>query len=318
MREFSEPVKQKLHAYFTQRIGMWDYTRGWLKSDCPFCGKTKKFGVSIEENKAHCFSCEYRETIFKTILEYENLKTYQEVYGLINTFEGVGYAPVPKVVEERKSNLELPEEFKLVGIYESKVAKIVETNLRNRGFKIPDLMRAGVGYCTTGKYGGRIIIPYYHAGNLIYFNARKFIDLGEKFKNPTETECGIGKSNIIYNIDALYLYDTIRLYESATNCLTMGNNAIGTGGKSLSLWQKNTILSSPINKIIIGLDDDAYYDGIKLAMELSRVKKVKLIKFPLGKDANALGKKETIKLEKATPYLEYKDYYRMMLHEQTA
>lgn len=318
MKNFSDAVKQKLHSYFTQRMGMWDYTRGWLKSDCPFCGKSKKFGVQIEDNKAHCFSCEYRSGVFKSILEYENLKTFQEVYTLINTFEGVGYVPIPKIVEERKSNLELPTEFKLVGIYDSKVAKIVENNLKGRGFKINNLMRAGVGYCASGEYKGRIIIPYYHAGNLIYFNARKFIDIGEKFKNPTESECGIGKSNIIYNIDALYLYDTIRLYESATNCLTMGNNSIGTGGKCLSSWQKNTILASPINKIIIGLDDDAYYEAIRLAMEFSRTKKVKLIRFPPGKDANVLGKKDTINLEKATPWLEYKDYYRMMLHEQTA
>lgn len=315
---FSEIVNQKLYSYLTQRLGMWDYTRGWLKSECPYCGKDKKFGINIEDNRAHCFSCEHKSGIFKVIIDYEHLKTYQDVYGVINAYDGVGYVPIPKTVEERISNLELPEEFRLVGIYDSQVAKIVEKNLKRRGFKIQELMRAGVGYCASGKYGGRIIIPYYHAGNLIYFNARKFIDLGEKFKNPTETECGIGKSNIIYNIDALYLYDTVRLYESATNCLTMGNNSIGTGGKSLSVWQKNTIISSPIEGIIIGLDDDAYYEGIKLAMDFSRHKKTKLIRFPEGLDANKLGKKATKELENGTPWLGYRDYYKMMLHEQTA
>lgn len=316
---FSEQVKQKLYAYFTERWGMWDYTRGWLKSNCPLCGKEKKFGVQIEDNKAHCFSCEFNEDLFKTIIELENLKTYNDVYKTLNTYTGGNYTPSADRVEpSQQRNLQLPADFKLIGLYDSRTAKIVEANLRGRGFNIRKLMRAGIGYCAKGKYAGRIIIPYYENGNLIYFNARKFIDIGEKFKNPTKEECGVGKTEVIYNVDALSLYDRVFVFESTTNCLTIGSNTIGTGGKTLSPKQKSRILQSSVKDLIIGLDDDAYVQALKLGMEFAEHKRVKVLKFPPKQDANVLGKKATLELARNTPWQNYNELFKIYLNEKRA
>ena len=128
---------------------------------------------------------------------------------------------------------------------------------------------------------------------------------GAKFNNPKEEDIGIGKNQVIYNQDALFTYNTVWLLESATNCLTMGDKAIGLGGKTLSETQMSTILRSPVKRLIIGLDRDALLWAIKLALKVVKQKKVKLIIFPDKRDVNDLGRKETLELAKSFEFTSY-------------
>jgi hypothetical protein len=319
MARYTEKVAGKLYTYFTQKMGMYDYTKGWIKGDCPVCGKTNKYGVNLHTNKSNCFSCGYNAQPIKVIQERENLPQWHEVMTFINGLGDSGSFRLSKDTQEfkKRKSIELPEGFKLVGLYSSRVAKMVHKNLKSRGFNITKLMTKGVGYCITGKYAGRIIIPYYYKGTLVYFNARKFIDVGEKFKNPSEEEVGIGKSMLIYNHDALYAFKKVWLFESATNAITLGDSATGTGGKSLSQWQRNEYITSPCEEIIIGLDDDGQKEAYKLGMELAPFKKVKVLRFPKGQDANVIGAKATRQLEKESPYLSYKECYKLYINERT-
>lgn len=311
----TDAIRAKLYSYFTQRLRMIEYTRGWIQGDCPYCGKEKKFGVQLDDNRAHCFSCDIHTKPLSVVFARENLNTYRDVTSFLNTFQDIKIFNTKNDTINTRDEFKLPDEFRLVGLYDSQVAKIVENNLKGRGFNIRKLMKAGVGYCASGKYAGRIIIPYYQNAKLVYFNARKFVDLGEKFKNPSEEEAGIGKSKLIYNIDAIYLFTKAYIFESATNSLTMGDNGTGTGGKSLSIWQKNQYLTAPCERYVIGLDDDAQKLAYKLSLELIPHKKVKVLEFPEGKDANVLGFKATKELEKNTPYLKnYKEAYKKYLN----
>src|SRR5690606_20249091 len=121
---------------------------------------------------------------------------------------------------------ELPVGFTLLSLGNSMVSKSARKYMRERGFKIKELSMMGIGYCARGEYKYRIIIPFYEAGRLIYFNARQFIELGSKFKNPAIEDFGIGKNMLMYNVDALAIYNKIYLVESATNAITLGNNAV--------------------------------------------------------------------------------------------
>lgn len=313
---YNEEIAGKLYSYFTSRRGMYDYTKGFVKGDCPICGKENKFGVNVHTNYAHCFSCEYKSGLIKLVQVIEDIPVWNEALVFLKAFDSSGaFRLVKKEEVKRKDEIQLPEGFKLVGLYDSKSAKLVEHTLKKRGFTINRLMSKGIGYCSTGKYAGRIIIPYYQQGRLIYFNARKFIDLGEKFKNPSEEEVGIGKSQIIYNHDALYVYNTVWLFESAFNAITLGDNATATGGKSLSQWQKNKYITSPCKNIIIGLDDDGQKEAYKLGMELAPHKRVKVLRFPTKKDANDIGAKATRELAKQSPWMSYKDCYKAYINE---
>jgi DNA primase len=188
--------------------------------------------------------------------------------------------------------------------------------MKGRGYDIDELALKGVGYCTKGPYKGRIITPFYENGRVVYFNARKFIDVGEKHKNPSINEFGVGKSLLIYNVDALWLYNRTYLVESATNALTLGDRAIATGGKKLSNYQVSKIIKSPCKEVSIVLDKDAWWEALQLGLKLSPHKRVRLIEMPDDRDVNELGKKKSLKLIKKSKVLSYKEIYKLFINTE--
>ena len=304
----NKEFQNKFYHYWKQRWGLFDYSRGWIKGDCPDCGKLK-FGINLYTNSANCFSCGIKPRPIKYAMELEHVKTFNEIRQIVFSYDGIGFNNFDKLATESTRQIErnviLPKDYKLISLGDSFIAKTARSYMRKRGFKISKLELAGVGYCETGEYKAHIIIPYYIWGELIYFNARKFMGGGAKFNNPKEEDIGIGKNQVIYNQDALFTYNTVWLLESATNCLTIGDRSIGLGGKTLSETQMSTILRSPVKKLIIGLDRDALLWAIKLALKLVKQKSVKLIIFPDKRDVNDLGKPDTLKLAKGFDYLSY-------------
>lgn len=320
---YNSKVQSKLYDYFRFSLNMKPSNKGWLSGDCPSCGAKRKFGVNIQSNRSNCFKCGEDRKPIKLMAQIESLQGSNDIRKFLDTLSDSDYGifqekTIPKMYESNHTHSKLPPEYKLIGIENGVVDKMVQKNLISRGFNIQKLMLRGIGYCATGKYAGRIILPYYYGTELVYFTARSFVGRGNKFTNPTEEEIGIGKSQLIYNRDALYMYDTVWIFESITNCLTIGDNTIGLGGKSLSAWQKSEIVRSPCKNIIIGLDEDAYDLALKMAHELAQHKKVKIILFPKDQDANDLGKKETKLLAKATPYLTQQQIYSAYLNRQHA
>lgn len=312
-------VKRKLYQYLKSRLGMRDYTRGWMKGDCPECGKEDKFGVNIGSNRSNCFVCGYGSKPIQIVVDYEKLTDVREALKFLNQFEGLDYQ-IDDTVErmEFKKDAVLPDSFKSLMLGKNMYAKAARNYIKKRGFDIMELSRAGFGYCTRGKYEGYIIIPFYDIdGNLIYFNARLYLGNGTKYNNPEIEDFGVGKSVILYNIAALYLYNTIFLCEGAFNARTMGDKGVASGGKSISDIQLNYIIKSPVKNVIILLDPDAYPEAIKLGLRLVNHKKVKVIKLPDDSDPNDLGRKKTLKHIREHSYVNYSELI-MLKNEERA
>jgi len=303
---FNNHLKRKVAQYLKQKLGMYEYRRGWLKSDCPYCGD-HKFGVNLSQGRTNCFKCGNHPTLIELIMDLEYLSTVPEVTAYLNTFEGVAYYEELVEAHDLKENVTLPEGYHNIKRGENKLARAARKYLKGRGFDVEYLSTKGWGYCDTGKYFGYIIMPFYIKGKVSYFNARLFLGDGPKFNNPLVEDFGLGKNMLIYNVDALYMYKTIYAVESVTNSTTIGDNSIGLGGKKVSNYQKNVILKSPCERVIIGLDDDAIDDSIKLALDLHPFKKVKIMEFPYKVDINDMGRKEAMRISHTTRYLSYND-----------
>ena len=69
----NKSLKNQMYAYFKNRLGMYDYTRGWLKGTCPSCGREDKYGVHLGANRTNCFVCGYHERPLYVISKAENL-----------------------------------------------------------------------------------------------------------------------------------------------------------------------------------------------------------------------------------------------------
>jgi hypothetical protein len=185
------------------------------------------------------------------------------------------------------------------------VAKSLRSYINKRGFTTEFASKNGIGYCDSGDKFGYIIIPYYYKGQLRYYNARNVIGNGPRYNNPNKDITGVGKEFIIYNHDALGMYNQVFICEGAFNALTMGERGIATMGKSVSRYQINELIKAPVKRFVILLDPDAKEKAIDLALKLVNFKKVKVVFLPEGNDVNDLGRRSTMKLVYSTHYQSY-------------
>lgn len=263
-------------------------------------------------NRTNCFRCGEHPSAIQLAMNLEHFNTYAELVEFLNKHEYSGYVFKEEAIElKSQKEVYLPEGFKSILLGNSLLAKSARKYVQKRGFNLNEVAMKGWGYVTKGKYMGYLIIPFHEDGKLVYYNARLFIGNGPKYNNPETSETGLGKSFILYNRDALYMYRMVYICEGAINAETMGERGIASGGKAVSRYQINTILKSPVERIVILLDPDAKDRAIDLALKLVNHKKVKVVYLPEGKDVNDIGKKMTLKLIYSTPYQNYQELLKL-------
>jgi len=285
-------------------MGLREYRRGWLKGTCPDCGRHDKFGFNISQNRTNCFVCGYHPSPIRLIMDNEGLENYNDVKVFLNTYEGRTYLE-PLIERIERIDTVLPDGYKNLALGDGKLGKAARKYIKGRGFDVEDMALKGWGYGTKDEYFGYIIIPFYAVGKLIYYNARLFMGAGPKYINPKIEDFGLGKSLILYNMDALSIYDTIYLAEGAINAETIGDEGVATGGKKVSHYQLSMINKSPVNRVVILLDPDAMEDAIRVGLEMSHHKQIKLIILPEETDVNDLGREETMRLVEEADWLSY-------------
>lgn len=110
--------------------------------------------------------------------------------------------------------------------------------------------------CISGKYHGRIIIPYYTKDNkLIYFNGRTIVDSNLRYRGP-EKDIGVGKEDVLYFTNHPNENDKVYVCEGEFDAMSLseaGFNAVACGGKNLS--DKQASLLSKY-KVCLALDSD--------------------------------------------------------------
>lgn len=303
---FNKNILSKLYTYFINRRRMKKAPNGWLVGDCPSCGREQKFGVSIQKNRTNCFVCGYNEKPFWVMLKLEGFSLYTEGVKFLSDVDSteVSFDEKP-LIEKQVKHIILPESFKNILFGDSFYSMLARRYVRRRGFNIDNVSLKGWGYCTKGNYAGYLIIPFYANNELIYFNARRIIESGPKFNNPDTENFNIGKNQIIYNLDALKLYNRVYIVESAMNAETLGNKALAIGGKSISQWQLSQFLKSQVKEFVIILDSDAKKEAIDQALKLVDHKKVKIVFMPEEKDVNDLGKIKTRRIIRKHDWLDF-------------
>lgn len=300
----TKELQNKLYAYFKSRLGMYDYTKGWIKGTCPSCGRPDKFGVHLGMYRTNCFVCGYHERPLYVVATVEDIPV-GEVRRYLGVFEGYEYRE-PTVEEKQFKPISLPPGFKLLSNKHGSIAGIMRNYIKNKRGLDPDVLaRKGFGYCIEGALFGYLIMPYHVDGRLVYYATRNVIGSGPKFDNPDSEEYGIGKSILIYNKDALYYYEHVFMVESIMNSETIGENSLALGGKKISKHQLHDFITSPCQRITIILDPDAWTEALQLALKLVNYKRVRLVKLPEGYDVNKLGHEKTMRLVYKQHYLTY-------------
>ncbi|MDA7492356.1 toprim domain-containing protein [bacterium] len=276
---------------------------------CPFCNHRKpKLEINMATNEKgqnpwECWVCQTRGRTIYSLLK--QLKTPKDTANEI-----LKYVPRGSQIEYKQlSIVELPKEYQPLysASTTSVVANLVKKYLYERGLSDNDFIKYGIGYCNTGEYGGRVIIPSYStSGTLNFFVARSFDGNYFTYKNPEVSKDIIFFENLI-NWNA-----PIILCEGVFDAISIRRNAIPVLGKSLSpsLWKK--LLTGTLTDVYIALDTDAQTQALEIAEKLLAAGfKVFLIELP-GKDPSEMGFKEFTKLVQNATEL---DFSRIMLQK---
>ena len=156
--------------------------------------------------------------------------------------------------EEVEQITDLPPHF--VSLCNSRLPKSSKAPLDylyERGMTKKEILMWKIGYCTEGRYGGRIIVPSFNnSGNLNYFIARSYVGHRMKYLNPPISK------NVVFNELFVDWDEPIVLVEGLFDAIIAGQNAIPILGSTLreesKLFQAIVLNDSPV---YLALDEDA-------------------------------------------------------------
>jgi DNA primase len=276
---------------------------------CPFCNHHKpKLEIKMSTNEQghnpwECWVCQTKGRTIRSLLK--QLKTPRDTANEILKYVPRG----SKIDYKQLSIIELPKEYQPLysASSTSVVANLVKKYLYERGLTDNDFIKYGVGYATTGEYGGRVIVPSYtSSGTLNFFVARSYDGNYFKYKNPEASKDIIFFENLI-NWNA-----PIILCEGVFDAIAIRRNAIPILGKSISKELYKKIITSNVRDIYIALDNDAKTRALQIAEQfLNNGKRVFIVEME-DKDPSEMGFRAFTEYIQSAEEL---DLSRLMLHK---
>ena len=278
---------------------------------CPFCHHhKKKLQVNLETQQWHCWVCDAKGKRIQGLLkklhvDSHKLKKVYEIYG-------DDYVIYSNDSEEEKIELRLPTEFKSLletpkGI--NPTFRKVKYYADNRGITTEDIIRYNIGYCDSGLYNGRIIIPSYDSDNkLNYFIARSvFEDEPYKYKNPPVSK------NVIMFENQINWNEPITIVEGAFDAMAVKRNAIPILGKFIPKKLMDSIYKKEVKHINILLDKDAQQQALNYVVQLGNQGiEVRNI-IPSDKDAGEMGFSRVNQILKESTETDFSDVIKQKL-----
>lgn len=263
--------------------------KGQISFDCPVCSYEIR-GLDHGDGKGNleinykldvfkCWSCaETHDThgsLFKLIKKYGNPRHLKK-YLLLKPEDIETKKPYYKKIRLPKEFISfnnIPKAYKLTHHYRQAFEYIKKRNISEE-----QIAKYNIGFCYTGDYAGRIIIPSYDENDEInYFIARSYLTKTKmKYKNPEAQ-----KETIIFNEKHINWDDRVYLVEGVFDSIFLPNS-IPLLGKFVPqmLFDK---LYKNAKDIVIVLDGDAWDDAVRLYHKINCGKlmnKVSIIKLP--------------------------------------
>jgi len=307
-------VNQALVTIMNSVLGSGKSTsKGNYAYPCPFCKHHKpKLEINFTKNKEgvnpwHCWSCDKRGKKLAQLLKL--LDTPKEKIAELKSYLKVDVHDITPTVTDK---VHLPKEFKsLLNSNNSVIAKHAMVYLKKRGISEDDIIKYNLGYCESGVYSKRIIVPSYDEnGVLNYFTARSFEkDNPIKYKNPNSSR-NIIPFEFFINWDL-----PLVLCEGPFDAIAIKRNAIPLLGKNIQSNLMKRIVMSSVEKIYIALDKDAQKKALEFCQQLMNENKEVYLIDMQDKDPSDMGFKHFTHIIQDTEPLKFSDllYKKLML-----
>lgn len=271
---------------------------------CPFCHHhKKKLQINLDTQQWHCWVCDAKGKKITSLLkklhvDSRRLRKIYEIYGddyIVSTS-----------TEEEKVELRLPNEFRSL-LKEPKglnpLFRKVKQYAEQRGITREDIIKYNIGYCDTGHYANRIIIPSYDSdGRLNYFIARSVYDEEKfKYKNPPVSK------NVIMFENQINWDEPITLVEGVFDAISVKRNVIPILGKFIPKILNDTIYTKGVKSIKILLDKDAQEQALYYVSYFMNNGITVTNILPTEKDAGDMGFSEVNSILKNTQETQFSD-----------
>jgi DNA primase len=252
-----------------------DY-KGQISFDCPVCSHEIK-GLDEGDGKGN-LEVNYKRSVYKCWVCAETHNTYGSLYKLLKKYgnpkqlkkylllkpEDDGEQPKRNFVQVRLPKEFIPFKDASLGLKMTPYYKQAMNYLQKRN--VTDLMiqMYNIGFCYSGHYEHRIIVPSYDSENrLNYFIARSYLnDTKMKYKNPE-----VDKESLIWNEHLINWDEPVYIVEGAFDSIFLPNS-IPMLGKFMTQNLFNKLYDNA-KKVIIVLDPDAWDDAFRLYHKLN-------------------------------------------------
>ena len=274
----------------------------------PFVSHYKpKLQVNIVSQKWHCWVSNQGGHSIYSLFKKINADTryFTELKDLVFTPTSSGDKTESKII------VSLPREFlPLWKINKSLYRNQAKSFLSKRGITDWDIKKYKIGFCDSGLYEGRVIIPSYDdLGLLNYFVGRSFVGEKMKYKNPNV-------SRDIVPFDWYIAWSKpIVLCEGVFDAISIRSNAIPMLSKKPSKSLLTKIFQKNVKTIYIALDDDAKKDAYNMSEFFKDFGiNSKVVQLPKDKDQNDLGWKKITTLINSTESASFSDSIQARLY----
>jgi DNA primase len=216
--------------------------------------------TSDGENAWHCWISDKKGRSISSLFKQMNLpKQYFEQLNKI--IESSRYRSNSSEIKKAET-IALPTEY--IPLWKTKNTpdfRNAIAYLKKRGITIFDILKYRIGYCESGDYSGKIVIPSYDCdGQLNYFVSRAFYSADKfKHKNPKVSKDIIG-FDLLINWN-----EPIILCEGAFDAIAVKRNAIPLFGKIIQPALQKKIIEKRVRDIYICLDADALRNALSIA-----------------------------------------------------
>ena len=277
----------------------------------PFISHHKpKLQINITTGKWHCWvSNQGGHNLFqlfkKVGASYEHFSELGELVDDIPKYK--------KTKDTSQEVVQLPKVYKpLWNGGDSIVKRHALSYLYKRGITDVDILKYDIGYCDSGLYSNRIIIPSYDSdGKLNFFVGRDFYNGKLKYRNSPTSKDIIG-FDLFINWD-----EPIILCEGVFDAMAFRRNAIPLFGKTVMDTLMKKIIEFRVKTIYLGLDNDAIEDAVKITETfINNGIEVRMMNFK-EKDPSETGFLNLLYLINRTKKTKFSDLMRVRLNGKT-
>lgn len=313
---------------------------GNLVVTCPRCEKPKLWVLVVDRDDVRapawrCFAKECSDSgrgALSLIRRLEECDTFEAMEQIARYAKGnQPLVDLRKLVEERLAGevevwsdegavIPLPDEF--IPVRPDHRWSDLPPYFRERGIGPKRSVRYAIGWCESGYFRDRMVVPVIRGDDVVFFVARYMrarppmcrgrllpckrcggSDEHRRLKKTLYPK-GAKPGRHLFNFDVARHHKVIRVVEGVLDAIHVGRSAVATFGTSLSQYQMELLMRTAAQEIVIMWDRDAVDKARELATRLADLWRVRVVELPDERDPDEHTRDSLRELERSSPVLD--------------